>query len=90
MNPIPKPRTKRDKAYLAWIRKQPCGYKGNFCQGEVEAHHVRRQRWGAGAGKKPHDYVAVPRCHYHHTPNHELDVELEIIDLLIKYFGKEK
>ena len=82
LNPV------RDSKYLAWIRTLPCGYAGNFCQGKVQAHHVRRQRWGAGTGIKPHDLVAVPRCEYHHSPKHEYDVELEIIDLLIEYFGK--
>jgi hypothetical protein len=85
---MPKQKTKRDPKYLAWIRKQPCGYQGRFCKGKIEAHHVRRQRWGAGTSQKPHDYVAVPRCQYHHAPDCEMDVELEIIDLLIEYFGK--
>ena len=86
MNPDPKVKTLRDPKYLAWVRTQPCPYLWT-CEGKVEAHHVRRHRWGAGVSQKPHDYVAVPRCHAHHHPDFEDDIELEIIDLLIEYFG---
>lgn len=86
MNPIPKPKTKRDPKYLAWIRKKPCPYCGRTY--EIEAHHIRRQIWGAGTSQKPHDYVAVPRCQTHHHPAYEDNVEVEIINLLIEYFGK--
>jgi len=89
MNPRPKTHTKRDPKYLKWIRTLPCPYQWTgLCEGKIEAHHVRRHRWGAGVSQKPHDYVAVPRCKTHHSPAFELDVELEIIDLLIEYFGK--
>jgi hypothetical protein len=88
MNPCPKMKPIRNKKYLAWIRKQPCGYAGPYCSGPIQAHHVRRQRWGAGTSQKPHDLVAVPRCLYHHDPLYEGDVELEIIDLMVEYFGR--
>ena len=86
IRPDPKKKTVRDPKYLAWIRKQPCPYCARI--NGIEAHHVRRQRWGAGTSQKPHDYVAVPRCKTHHDPKYEYDVELEIIDLLIEYFRR--
>lgn len=92
IKPNPKKKTVRDPKYLVWIRKQPCGYRnrdyGLWCSGNIVAHHVRRQRWGAGTSHKPHDLVAVPRCQFHHDPRYEENVELEIIDLLIEYFPK--
>ena len=88
INPNPKKNTVRDPKYLAWIRTLPCGYNDTLCKGKVQAHHPRRQRWGAGTSQKPHDLVTVPRCEFHHDPKYEVDVELEIIDLLIEYFGR--
>ena len=84
----PKHKTVRDPKYLAWIRKQPCGCFDSLCFGNIEAHHVRRHRWGSGTSQKPHDLVTVPRCKYHHNAINEVDVEFEIIDLLIEYFGR--
>ena len=67
---FPKPVTYKNKDYLAYIRKQPCA----ICGSPAEPHHVRRERWGAGTGKKPHDYVTVPLCRYHHDPAVEEDI----------------
>jgi len=85
VNPDPKPKTYEDPKYIAWIKTLGCFY----CGKPSEPHHIRRQVWGAGTGKKPHDYVAVPRCRDHHDPKYEDNVEVEIITLLIAYFGKE-
>ena len=84
MNPIPKPKTYRSEKYLKFIRSKRCPY----CSQKAEPHHVRRLYWGAGTGKKPHDFVAVPRCRDHHGPDFEDDVEREIIDLLIEYIRR--
>ena len=89
VNAHPKHKTLRDPKYLAWVRTLPCPYcRGLFQDTKTVPHHVRRQRWGAGTGQKPHDLVTVPRCNVHHDPKYEYDVELEIIDLLIEYFGR--
>ena len=80
---FPKPVTYKNKDYLAYIRKQPCA----ICGSPAEPHHVRRERWGAGTGKKPHDYVTVPLCRYHHDPAVEEDIlpETSIILYLMQY-----
>lgn len=87
----PKHKTVRDPKYLKWVRTLMCPYCvrfGFFQDTKTEAHHVRRHKWGAGTSQKPHDLVAVPRCRVHHSAECENDVELEIIDLLIEYFGR--
>ena len=81
-----KPVTYHDKKYLAYIRQIPCKY----CYRRAEPHHVRRHRWGAGTGKKPHDYVTVPRCRDHHGPQFEEGVEFEIIELLMGYINEKR
>ena len=88
MNPCPKPDTYEDPKYLAFMRGQQCGVYG--CGETGEPHHVRRQMWGAGTSKKPHDYVCVSRCREHHDPVYDDCgargmVELEIIDNLMRY-----
>jgi hypothetical protein len=84
----------RNQEYLKWIRNQIC----LFCNcGSPDAHHVRRQYWGAGTGYKPHDYVTIPLCRYNkcHDPKIEkrFDCKKEIIRLLTKYiiekYGKK-
>jgi hypothetical protein len=92
-NPDQKPKTDKDPKYLAWIRKQKCGVYG--CGRGGEPHHVRRQRWGAGTAKKPHDYVCVSRCREHHDPVYDnfsevMMVEHEIIDNLMRYIKEHK
>ena len=81
-----KPPKYKDKKYLDYIRSLPCP----FCQQRAEPHHVRRHCWGAGTGTKPHDFVAVPRCRIHHDPYYEDGVELEIIELLMRYIYENK
>ena len=79
----------RSKKYLEFIRSKPCLLCANP---ETVPHHVRRQRWGAGTGIKPHDYVCIPLCHRCHDPKieKEIDVELVIIDLLMEYIDETK
>lgn len=60
---------RRDPAFLAFLRRQPCAVAGPGCFGAVEAAHVRFGRPGAGnAGlaRKPDDCDAVPLCRGHH------------------------
>lgn len=60
MNPQPKPRTSRDKKYLAWIRKQPSCISGT--PPPCEAHHTTN----SGMGIKGSDYEAVPLTFLEH------------------------
>ena len=80
---IPKPKTYRNRGYLAWIKGQPC----LVCGKPGEACHVRRSYWGAGMGKKPHDYCTIPLCREHHSYKNEREYGTErvIIDFLMKY-----
>ncbi|MBU2708848.1 DUF968 domain-containing protein [Zooshikella marina] len=57
-----------DKAFLAWLRQQPCA----ICKRKApsEAAHVRRVANGAGVGIKP-EYSAIPLCHEHHSAQHQ-------------------
>jgi hypothetical protein len=73
----------RNKKYLQWIQSQPC----EICNGKSEPHHIRKERWGAGMGQKPHDYVAIPLCRKHHDPAIEklIKVEYLIIENLMRY-----
>ena len=94
MNPQPKPKTLRNEDYLKFIRSLPCPYSGrtgNRLPGPERriSHHVRRSYWGAGGGQKPHDYVAVPRHTTCHSPQHEVEVEHEIIENLMLYIFKK-
>lgn len=83
-----KPKTYRNEKYLVWIRQKPCLIPG--CFNRAEPHHVRRQYWGAGISKKPHDYVAVPLCREHHNPSieDEFNIYLVIISQLMEYIEK--
>jgi len=89
MPAIPKQITFRNAAYLNYIREKPCC----VCGGRAEAHHVRRQRWGSGTSKKPHDYVAIPLCPEHHDPETEkflVKIEYEIIEYLMGYIESKR
>lgn len=88
MTPDPKPQKPyRDKKYLEFVRSLRC----TICWRQAEVHHIRRSYWGAGMGVKSHDFVAVARCRDHHSPDYEDDVEMEIINNLIKYLaGRER
>jgi len=83
MPATPKMKIYRSEKYKKWIRSKPC----LICKQKAEAHHVRRQIWGAGTSIKPHDFVCIPLCPSCHSPEAEkgLNVELIIIDLLMEY-----
>jgi len=83
MTEYPKPKTYQNEAYLNFIRSKGC----LVCGQKAEAHHVRRQYWGAGTGQKPHDYVCLPLCPEHHNPliEEQTNCERAIIDLLMEY-----
>jgi len=90
----PKVRTYRSKKYLDFIRSKPCIVFG--CGYPVVAAHVRKQYWGAGTSQKPHDYVCISLCDYHHKMLDassleafdeiwNTDIKRIIIDNLIEY-----
>lgn len=58
-------KTIRNRAYLAWLRMQPCCITGKTIG--VEAAHVRRGN-GGGMGIKPSDLRALPL----HADEHRL------------------
>ena len=82
----PKPVTYENKKYLDFIRSKPC----LLCNRPAEPHHVRRSYWGAGVGKKPHDYVAIPFCRECHDPKNEVGVMMIIIKYLMEYIEKQR
>ena len=98
--PVPKPKTKRDPKYLAWIRTLPCCVCGSRSGGNVVAHH--ESILGRGHGIKASDYETLPMCDGSpgcHPIRHamgklsfyqftNLDYKKEIIKNLIEYFGK--
>jgi hypothetical protein len=60
---------KREPAFLAFLRRQPCCVGPLGCSGSVEAAHIRFGRPGsgnAGMQRKPDDRDAVPLCRGHH------------------------
>lgn len=66
-------KARRDHAYLAWVRAQPCLLLGiedrmytrppGECWGAIEAHHAGVK---PGVGLKADDRTAIPLCHRHH------------------------
>jgi hypothetical protein len=52
----------KDRAYLAWIRQQPCCIPGHECVGPIDAHH----RTGAGLALKAPDRETMPLCRQGH------------------------
>lgn len=60
MGALPKPAGRvHDRVYLAWVRTQPCLFRGGHrCQGRVEAHHTGRRP----LGRKCDDREGVPLC----------------------------
>ena len=81
----------RNADYLDFIRDHHCMLCGYH---KSSAHHVRRHRWGAGAGIKPHDYCTLPLCEINecHNPDSEkkLDVECHIVRYLMDYIKYKK
>jgi len=88
INPQPKMIIYRSEKYLNFVRSKPC----LICGKKSQAHHVRRQYWGAGTSIKPHDYVTINLCLDCHKPEieKELDVERIIISLLMEFIDKLK
>lgn len=84
-NPDPKPKKYRNQKYLDWIKGQTCLVPE--CNEKSEPCHVRHPHWGAGAGLKPHDYVAIQLCRSHHTYENErkYGTERQIVDNLMRY-----
>ena len=85
MTPLPK-RRRREKmglrqppkvrcaAHLAFIRGHDCLIRhrtGHWCDGKVEAAHVRRGTDG-GVGIKPSDIWTVPLCSIAHAQQHRI------------------
>ena len=88
MNPQPKLNTYRSAKYLRFVRKHPCCACGRPV---VDAHHIRRLRWGSGTGVKPTDLCTIPLCRNCHSPDTEekIDVDGIIIDLLMEFIKEE-
>ena len=86
MNPQKKIKPKRNAEYLRFVRDHDCLM---CCDSRSSAHHVRRLRFGAGTGTKPHDYCTLPLCEINecHNPKSEkkLNVEAHIIRLMVGY-----
>ena len=68
---------RRDNAYLAHTRRQPCILAGiaGACEGPVEATHLRFSdakvgRINPGMGRKPDDRWVLPACAKHHRDQH--------------------
>jgi hypothetical protein len=62
---VPKAQPVRDRAYLAWLRSQPCCVCGS--RADVEASHHGTH----GVGSKPSDHDALPLCATHHRRWHD-------------------
>lgn len=88
MNPQPKPETYYNQDYLDWIRGQPC----LICRQPSVPCHVRRLYWGAGTGKKPHDYVAIQLCPKCHTYSNEREygTDKQIAENLMRYIESKR
>ena len=97
------PRLKRDKKYLAWIRKQSClvtGARPEHTHEMMHAHHVR-MGGQAGIGQKPSDYRTVPLLASEHDCLHnsgeklywqseKTDPEEKIAGMMLRYLRDER
>lgn len=63
---FPKERAARDRAYLDWVRGQPCVVTGMY---GVEAHHVIGH--GRCGTVKTSDYLAIPLTREMHRRLHD-------------------
>lgn len=92
-----KPKAYRSEKYLKFIRSKKC----IVCGKKAVAAHVRKQYWMAGIAKKPHDYVCISLCDYHHKllDSHSVEyfdeyfninIKRIIIDNLIEYITRGK
>lgn len=65
---------RRDPAYRAWIASLPCALVGHglgqFCQGPVEATHIRSR--GAGGDDLGN---LIPLCHAAHQEQHQKGIK---------------
>lgn len=57
--------------HLRYIRLCRCCVEDAFCDGRIEAAHVRIGSDG-GTGLKPSDCYAVPLCQEHHRLQHKI------------------
>lgn len=95
------PRLKRDKKYLAWVRKQPCVVtKAVGTYAAIHAHHVH-MGGQSGIGQKPSDYRTLPLEANEHACLHntgerlywqaeEIDPEQLIAGLMLRYLRDER
>ena len=63
---LKKPKAKKDKNYLQWLREQPCcvcARWGEIQHSPTQAHHCIHDRFGTE--KRP-DREAIPLCEGHH------------------------
>ena len=72
MTACPKQHHVKDKAYLAWLRTQPCVVTGHYGS-DYETIDPAHFRYGAdgGMGKKPSDSLAIPMIHSEHVEQHK-------------------
>lgn len=87
----PKPKRKISRAYLAYVRQQPCV----ICrESPVDADHLSSR--GFGSAKRV-DFYAVPLCRQHHSERHAIgsdsfaekyavDLWRECARMIIEYF----
>jgi len=68
MNPQPKKKTIRDKAYREWLRSQPCVLCGAYATPSMDV--VAAHASGGGIGIKAGDDTAIPLCTSCHSTEH--------------------
>lgn len=61
----------RCRQHLQWIRGHECAVQSSFCDGRVEAAHVRIETDG-GLSMKPGDNWTIPLCSGHHRAQHRI------------------
>ena len=95
MSADPKKITKRNPAYLKWIKTRPCVMCGAISP--IDPHHESGIGNSGGMSLKCSDFFAVPLCPICHNYRHQfgydsfwqgMDVKRIIIDLLIEYITK--
>jgi len=65
--PCPRPKTNRDKKYLAWLRQQPCV---GCNQPKTPDFDIVYTHKGGGMALKGPDSEALPLCTYCHESEH--------------------
>ena len=64
-------RTPGEREYFSWLAEQPCAVSkasSIYC----ERSHIRRLKYGAGTGKKPSDWFAIPIMQILHQRLHQM------------------